>query len=127
MQDVTAYLHLAMAIIAEVFATSCLKYTDQFTRPVPTLLTFGGYGIAFFFLSLTLRVLPTGIAYAIWSGAGIVLISAINWIWLKQRLDAPAVAGMALIVLGVAVINLFSRSMLTCSGVRITAPLNGLV
>ncbi len=110
MQDVTAYLYLAMAIIAEVFATSFLKYTGQFTRPVPTLLTFGGYGIAFFFLSLTLRVLPTGIAYAIWSGAGIVLISAINWIWLKQRLDAPAVAGMALIVLGVAVINLFSRS-----------------
>ncbi|MFW7267434.1 DMT family transporter [Gluconacetobacter sp. Hr-1-5] len=106
----TAYLYLAMAIVAEVFATSFLKYTDQFTRPGPTLLTVGGYGLAFFFLSLTLRAMPTGIAYAIWSGAGIVLVSTINWIWLKQRLDAPAVAGMALIVLGVAVINLFSRT-----------------
>lgn len=106
----TAYLYLATAIVAEVFATSFLKYTAQFTRPLPTLLTFGGYGVAFFFLSLTLRVMPTGVAYAIWSGAGIVLISAINWLWLKQRLDAPALAGMALIVLGVAVINLFSRT-----------------
>lgn len=66
--------------------------------------------MAFFFLSLTLRVMPMGDAYAIWSGAGIVLISAINWIWLKQRLDAPALAGMALILLGVAIINLFSRT-----------------
>lgn len=106
----TAYLYLTMAIIAEVFATSFLKYTGQFTRPVPTLLTFAGYAIAFFFLSLTLRVMPTGVAYAIWSGAGIILISAINWVVLKQRLDAPALAGMALIVLGVAVINLFSRT-----------------
>nr|WP_220790351.1 SMR family transporter [Gluconacetobacter takamatsuzukensis] len=103
-------MYLATAIVAEVFATSFLKYTDRFTRPLPTLLTFGGYAVAFFFLSLTLRFLPTGIAYAIWSGVGVVLISAVNWIWLKQRLDAPALAGMALIVLGVVVINLFSRS-----------------
>ncbi|MFS3133967.1 DMT family transporter [Gluconacetobacter sacchari] len=106
----TAYLYLAMAIIAEVFATSFLKYTDQFTRLVPTLLTFGGYGVAFFFLSLVLRAMPTGVAYAIWSGAGIVLISAINWMWLKQRLDAAALVGIALILLGVVIINLFSRT-----------------
>ncbi|GBQ26066.1 multidrug efflux SMR transporter [Gluconacetobacter azotocaptans] len=105
------YFYLAIAIVAEVISTSALKASDGFSRPIPSLLTVLGYGITFFFLSLTLRTMPTGIAYAIWSGVGIILISIINWIWLKQHLDAPAIAGLGLIVLGVAVINLFSRTV----------------
>lgn len=103
-----AYLLLLVAIVAEVTATSALKQSDGFTRPWPTLVTVAGYGIAFYFLSLTLRTLPTGVAYAIWSGVGIVLVTAVAWIWHGQRLDAAAIVGMALIVAGVLVMNLFS-------------------
>ncbi|MFK3889857.1 DMT family transporter [Sphingomonas sp. NPDC079357] len=105
-----AYLLLLVAIVAEVTATSALKQSDGFTRPWPTLVTIIGYGIAFYFLSLTLRTLPTGVAYAIWSGIGIVLVTAVAWLWHGQRLDAAAIAGMALIVAGVLVMNLFSSS-----------------
>ncbi len=103
-----AYLLLLVAIVAEVTATSALKQSDGFTRPLPTLVTVLGYGIAFYFLSLTLRTLPTGIAYAIWSGVGIILVTAVAWVWHGQRLDPPALLGMALIVAGVLVMNLFS-------------------
>lgn len=109
-RGVNSYLFLAGAIIAEVIATSLLKLSDGFSRPLPTVLMLGLYGVAFFLLSLTLRTMPTGIVYAVWSGAGIVLISVINRIWLKQYLDGPAIVGMVLIVLGVAIINLFSRT-----------------
>ncbi|CDG83491.1 SMR family transporter [Janthinobacterium agaricidamnosum] len=105
------YFYLAIAIIAEVAATSALKASDNFSRLVPSLVTVAGYCIAFWFLSLTIRVLPTGIVYAIWSGVGIVLISAVAWIWFKQSLDLPAMLGMGLIIAGVAVINLFSKSV----------------
>ncbi|OWK33314.1 SMR family transporter [Sphingomonas dokdonensis] len=105
-----SYAYLAIAIVAEVIATSFLKQSDGFTRPVPTIVMAIGYLVAFFFLSLTLREVPTGIAYAIWSGVGIVLITAIAWIVQGQRLDAPAVIGMALIVAGVLVMNLWSRT-----------------
>ena len=74
-------------------------------------MTVLGYGVAFYFLALTLRVIPTGIAYAVWSGVGIVLISAIGWVWFRQALDPPAMIGMGLIVAGVLVINLFSKSV----------------
>ena len=103
-----AYLLLSVAILAEVAATSLLKQSDGFTRPVPALLTVAGYAIAFYFLSLALRTLPTGIAYAIWSGVGIVLVTAVAWIWHGQRLDGAALVGMALILAGVLVMNLFS-------------------
>lgn len=105
-----AYLLLLIAIVAEVTATSALKQSDGFTRPWPTLVTVAGYAIAFYCLSLTLRTLPTGVAYAIWSGVGIILVTAVAWRWHGQRLDAAAIAGMALIVAGVLVMNLFSDS-----------------
>jgi small multidrug resistance pump len=102
-----AYFYLAIAIVAEVIGTAALKWSDGFSRLGPSLVTVIGYGIAFYFLSLTLRTVPTGIAYAIWSGVGIVLISAISWIFQGQKLDMPALLGMGLIV---AVINMFSGS-----------------
>ena len=106
-----AYLLLLIAIVAEVTATSALKQSDGFTRPWPTLVTVAGYAIAFYFLSLTLRTLPTGIAYAIWSGLGVVLITLVGWTYYRQALDWPAVLGLGLILAGVMVINLFSKSM----------------
>jgi small multidrug resistance pump len=105
-----AYLTLFIAIIAEVVATSFLKQSNGFTRTVPTIVTFVGYGIAFYCLSLTLRTIPTGIAYAIWSGVGIVLVTAIAWVWQGQKLDGAAVAGIGLIMAGVIVMNLFSKA-----------------
>ncbi|MEP6906960.1 MAG: multidrug efflux SMR transporter [Pseudoxanthomonas sp.] len=104
------YLYLSVAIAAEVIATSALKASNGFTRPLPTTVVLLGYGVAFYFLSLVLKTVPVGVAYAIWSGAGIVLIALVGWVILKQSLDAPAIAGMALIIAGVAVIQLFSRT-----------------
>ena len=102
------YLYLSFAIVAEVIATSALKASDGFTRPWPTTIVELGYGAAFYFLSLVLKTVPVGVAYAIWGGAGIVLIALIGWLVLKQPLDLPAVLGIGLIVAGVAVIQLFS-------------------
>lgn len=104
------YLYLGIAILAEVIATSALKYSEGFTRPLPSLVVALGYGVAFYFLSLVLKTVPMGVAYAIWSGVGIVLIAGIGWLWMKQPLDAPALLGIGLIVAGVAVIQLFSKS-----------------
>ena len=104
------YLYLGIAVAAEVIATNALKASDGFTRPLPTVVVALGYGIAFYFLSLVLKTVPVGVAYAIWSGAGIVLIGLIGWRVLKQPLDLPAMLGMGLIVAGVAVIQLFSRT-----------------
>lgn len=103
-----SYLYLAIAIVAEVIGTSALKATEGFTRLLPSLVVVIGYGTAFYFLSLTLKVIPVGIAYAIWSGVGVALITLIGWVLFKQRLDAPALAGLALIVAGVVVIHFFS-------------------
>ena len=94
-----------------MLGTSALKASDGFTRLVPSLVTAVAYMVSFYLLSLTLRTLPIGIAYAIWSGVGIVLISAVGWLLYGQRLDAPAVLGLGLIVAGVLVVNLFSRSV----------------
>lgn len=104
------YLYLAIAIVAEVMATSCLKASEGFTRFGPSLFVVAGYAVAFYFLSLTLRTMSIGVAYAIWCGAGIVLVALIGWFVLGQKLDAPAIGGMALIIAGVAVINLLSKS-----------------
>lgn len=105
-----SYLYLAVAIVAEVIATSFLKQSEGFTRGVPTAIMAVGYGIAFYCLSLALRGIPTGVAYAIWSGVGIVLIAAIAWIFQGQKLDLPAMIGIGLIMAGVIVLNLFSQS-----------------
>lgn len=107
----TAVLTLALAIVAEVIATSALKASEGFTRLGPSLLTVLGYTAAFYCMALTLRTVPVGIVYAIWSGAGIVLISIIGAVLFRERLDAAALGGMGLIVAGVLVINLFSESV----------------
>lgn len=105
------YLPLSIAIVAEVIATTALKSSEGFTRLVPTLVVIVGYGLAFYCLSLTLKHIPTGIAYAIWSGVGIVLISLVGWVVHKQVLDLPALIGLGLIIAGVVVINVFSKSI----------------
>ena len=104
------WLHLTIAIVAEVVATSFLRASGNFTRLVPSLVVIAGYCCAFYFLSLTLDKIPAGVAYAVWSGVGVTLIAAIGWLFLGQKLDAAAIAGMALIVAGVIVINAFSRA-----------------
>ena len=105
------FLYLAIAIVAEVVATSALKASDGFTAWRPSLLVVAGYVVSFHFLSLALRTIPVGVAYAIWSGVGIVLISVVAWMMYRQALDAAAIVGMALIIAGVAVINLFSTTV----------------
>ncbi|WP_341705471.1 SMR family transporter [Ferrovibrio sp.] len=104
------YLYLAIAIVSEVVATSLLKASGEFTRLWPSIGVVLGYAVAFWFLTLTLRTIPVGIAYAIWSGIGIVLVAAAGWIFYGQKLDAAALAGSSLIVAGVVVINLFSKT-----------------
>lgn len=105
------WIFLAIAIVSEVIATSCLKVAEGFTRFWPSAVVVAGYLLAFYLLSLTLKTIPVGVAYAIWSGAGIVLIALSGWLFLGQSLDTPAVIGLSLIVAGVLVINVFSRSV----------------
>lgn len=104
------WLYLAIAIVAEVIATSALKASEGFTRTIPSTLVVIGYGVAFYMLSLTLRSIPMGVVYAIWSGAGIVLITLVGFFLFKQRLDLPALVGIGLIVAGVLVMQLFSKT-----------------
>ncbi len=105
------WLFLSIAIISEVVATSALKSSNGFSQFWPSLVVVAGYAAAFFFLSLTLRTIPVGVAYAIWSGAGIVLITVIGWLVLGQALDVPAIVGLALIIVGVVILNVFSKSV----------------
>lgn len=105
------YLYLAIAIVSEVIATSSLKASEGFTRPLPSAITVAGYAVAFYCLSLTLRTIPVGIAYAIWSGAGIVLIALVGYLFFRQTLDLAAILGLGLIVAGVLVVNVFSKSV----------------
>jgi len=105
------YLYLAIAIIAEVAATSALKASAEFTNLIPSIIVVIGYGVAFYFLTLVLRVMPIGTTYAIWSGLGIVLVAIIGFFLYKQTLDMPAIIGMGLIIAGVVVINLFSKTI----------------
>ncbi|MFZ6778880.1 DMT family transporter [Undibacterium sp. Ji83W] len=104
------WLFLAIAIVSETVATSALKSSEGFSRLAPSVLVVLGYALAFYFLSLTLKVIPVGIAYAVWSGVGIVLITAVGWFMFGQKLDMPAFLGMALIIAGVIVMNVFSVS-----------------
>lgn len=105
------YAALLVAIVFEVIGTSFLQASQQFTRPLPTAMMALCYAAAFYFLSISLKVIPVGIAYAIWSGLGIVLISAVGLVVFKQSLDTPALIGLGLIVAGVVVVNVFSSSV----------------
>lgn len=105
------WIVLSLAVLCEVIATTALKLSDSFTRLWPSLITVVFYALAFWLITFPMRTLPTGIIYAIWSGAGIVLISLIGWLLYGQRLDVPAILGIALIIAGVLVINLFSRAV----------------
>ncbi len=106
-----AYLYLTIAIVTEVIATSSLKATEGLTKPAPTLVVVAGYGCAFYFLSLVVCHMDVGVAYAIWSGAGIVLVTVTAAIFYRQVPDLPAMFGMAMIIAGVAVMNLFSQTV----------------
>lgn len=105
------YIYLAIAITAEVIATSALKASSGFTRVVPGVIVILGYGIAFYCLAIVLKTMPVGVAYAIWSGLGILLITVVGFIAFNQKPDLAALLGMALIIAGVVVINLFSTSV----------------
>ena len=100
----------AIAIVAEVIATTALKASERFSNLLPSTLVVVGYGVAFYFLSMTLRTLPVGIAYAVWSGAGIVLVSLLGWLVYGQKLDPWAMLGIGLIMAGVLILNLLSKS-----------------
>ncbi|KQY15264.1 DMT family transporter [Rhizobium sp. Root482] len=104
------YAMLIAAIVFEVLGTSAMQAAQHFTRLVPTLIMIACYAIAFYFLSSTLRVIPVGIAYAIWSGLGIVLISLVGYFVFGQTLDFAAILGLGLIIAGVVILNLFSKS-----------------
>jgi len=104
------YLHLAIAILTEVAATSALRASNGFTRFWPSVVVIVGYGICFLALSLCVRRMPIGVAYGIWSGIGIVLITIAGWYLYRQRIDGPAMIGMGLIIAGVLVIQVFSRT-----------------
>jgi small multidrug resistance pump len=105
-----AYLFLALAIVSEVVATTSLKATEEFTRLGPTVLSLAGYGAAFYFLSRTMSHIPVGVTYAVWAGAGLVLITLVARVMYDQRPDLPAILGMVLIVAGIAVMGLFSKT-----------------
>ena len=105
------WLYLSVAIAAEVTGTSFLKSSEGFTRPGPSAVVVVAYVVSFYFLSLTLKSMPVGIAYAVWAGIGVALITLIGWIFFAQSLDGAAIVGIALIVAGVIVINLYSSSV----------------
>lgn len=105
-----AWWYLGIAIVSEVAATSALKASESFSRFWPSLVVVVGYAIAFYFLSLTLKSIPVAVAYAVWSGVGIALIAIIGWLLFGQALDLPGIVGITLIVAGVLVLNLFSKT-----------------
>jgi len=105
------WLFLLVAILSEVTATSALKASEGFSRLAPSILVVLGYGISFYCLALTLKVIPMGVVYAIWSGVGIVLITLVGWFAFAQKLDLPALCGIALIAAGVIVMNVFSSTL----------------
>jgi len=105
------YLYLAIAIFAEVTATSALKASNEFTNLIPSIIVIIGYAIAFYFMTLVLRVIPIGITYAVWSGLGIVLVTVVGYFLYQQTPDIPAIIGMGLIISGVIVIHVFSKTI----------------
>ncbi|MEH6579711.1 MAG: multidrug efflux SMR transporter [Amphritea sp.] len=106
-----AFIYLAIAIVAEVAATSALKATEEFTKLTPSLVVVIGYAVAFYFLTLVLRSLPVGITYAVWAGVGVVLVALVGAVIYKQIPDTPAILGMGLIIAGVVIINVFSKTV----------------
>ena len=104
------YLYLSIAIVMEVIATSSMKALDGFNKPLPLVLVVVGYSVSLFLLSIVVKTVPVGVAYAIWSGLGIVLVSIVALIIYQQQLDLPAIIGMSLIVAGVVVMQLFSKT-----------------
>lgn len=110
MSLLSPHLLLAVAIVCEVAGTSFLKASDGFTAPLPAIMTALFYGAAFYLLAIIVRVLPVGVVYAIWSGMGIVLIGVVGWLAFGQTLNAPTIVGMAMIILGVIVVSLFSTT-----------------
>jgi small multidrug resistance pump len=105
-----AYVYLAIAILAEVMATTAMKATESFTKPLPSVLVIAGYGIAFYFLALCLKSMSVGVAYALWSGMGVVLVAILAAVFYREIPDGWAIVGMGLIVAGVLVLNLLSKS-----------------
>jgi small multidrug resistance pump len=105
------WVYLSVAIVLEVVATSALKASDGFTRLLPSIVVVVGYAAAFYTLSITLRTMPVGVVYAVWSGVGVVLITLVGWLVFNQKLDGPAFLGIALIAAGVIVLNFFSQSV----------------
>jgi len=105
------HIYLFIAIVAEVIGTTTLKTSEQFTRIIPSIIVIVCYGTSFYCLSLVLKTIQLGVAYAIWSGAGIILIAILGMIYFKQIPDVPAVIGMLLIIAGVVTINLFSQTV----------------
>ncbi|KQT34415.1 MULTISPECIES: multidrug efflux SMR transporter [unclassified Methylophilus] len=105
------WLYLAIAIISEITATSSLKASEGFTRLLPSMAVVIGYGLSFYFLSLTLKVIPIGITYAIWAGLGIVLLAIVGWVFYGQKLDTAAIVGIGFILAGVLIMNLFSKTV----------------
>tara|TARA_B110000967_G_scaffold156457_1_gene161448 strand:- start:325 stop:657 length:333 start_codon:yes stop_codon:yes gene_type:complete len=106
-----SWLLLLLAVVCEVVGTSAIKYSNGFTKIVPSIVVFIGFGVAFYILSITLKVIPIGMAYAVWSGLGIVLISIIGHFVFQQRLDAPAFVGMSFILVGVIIMQIFSKAV----------------
>ncbi len=106
------WIYLIIAILGEVIATSSLKASEGFTKPIPSIIVVIGYSITFYFLSLALKYIPLGIAYAIWCGIGIVLVTLVGWFFYKQAIDISAIIGIVLIFAGVLAINLFSKSVM---------------
>jgi len=104
------WLYLIIAIVSEVIATSALKASQGFTKLNASLLVLLGYGTAFYFLSLTLKTIPVGVAYAVWSGVGVVLVTVVSFFLFNQRLDIAGWLGISLITAGVIVLNLFSKT-----------------
>ncbi len=105
------WLFLSIAIVSEVIGTSALKASDGFTRLWPSVIVVVGYALAFYFLSLTLKTIPVGVAYAIWAGAGVALITLVSWVLFKQPMDLAGIIGIGLIVAGVFVLNVFSKTV----------------
>jgi len=105
------WIFLVIAIISESIATNSLKASNGFTVLVPSIIALVGYGSVLFFLSLAIRTIPVGVAYATWSGVGIILIALVGWFWHRQALDTPAIIGMGLIIAGIVVMNVFSESV----------------
>ncbi len=105
----STYVYLAIAIIAEVTATSTLKLTEEFTKPIPSLVVIIAFGVSLYFMTLTLRTLPVGIMYAFWSGFGIILVTIIGMLIYKQVPDLAAIIGITLIITGVVIISLYSK------------------